>query len=272
VESGDSVAVEDPLYPGIKQVLLAAGARLARVAVDEEGLDPARLPAKSRLVFVTPSHQFPTGAIMPLARRLKLLEWAREKNAVIIEDDYDGEFHYAGSPVESLQGLDTEGRVLYVGTFSRTMFPALRIGYLVAPKSLVATITAAKWVSDLHSATLEQESLAAFISSGLYERHLRRLRRRNAARRAVLLEAIDQHLHDRVDISGDGAGAHIILWPRRYIPEEVGLRRAAERNVRIYGISRFHLVRPSSDGFMLGYSRMNEKEIREGIRLLAEVL
>ncbi len=271
VERGDSVAVEDPQYPGIKQVLLAAGARLSRVAVDEGGLNPANLPEKPRLVFVTPSHQFPTGAIMPLVRRVALLQWAREKNAVIVEDDYDGEFHYEGRPLESLQGLDTEGRVLYVGTFSRTMFPALRIGYLIVPKSLTTAFTSAKWISDLHSATLEQESLAEFISSGMYERHLRQLRRRNAARREVLLEAVDEHLRNRVDLTGDGAGAHVILWPRNSISEYAGLAQAAGKNVRIYGIAHFYLYPAPRVGFMLGYSRMSEKEIREGIRLLADV-
>src|SRR5580704_6132548 len=138
---------------------------------------------KMRAWHVTPSHQFPTGAILPLARRLELLDWARRKAAIVVEDDYDGEFHYEGQPLESLQGLDSEGRVIYVGTFSRTIFSALRIGYLIAPKSLVAAFTAAKWLCDRHTATLEQETLAEFISTGMYERHLRRVRRRNTAHR-----------------------------------------------------------------------------------------
>jgi GntR family transcriptional regulator/MocR family aminotransferase len=160
LERGDPVAIEDPHYLGAREVFRAAGARLHRVPVDHNGLDPARLPRRARLAFVTPSHQFPTGTILPLARRLKLLEWARRANAVIIEDDYDGEFRYEGQPVESLQGLDSEGRIVYTGTFSRTVFPALRIGYLIAPKSLVPALTAAKWLSDRHTPALEQETLA----------------------------------------------------------------------------------------------------------------
>jgi GntR family transcriptional regulator/MocR family aminotransferase len=213
------VAIEDPQYNGTREVLRAAGAQLVPVPVDRDGLNPARLPDHASLVFVTPSHQFPTGAILPLARRLALIEWARRKNSVIVENDYDGEFHYEGGPLESLQGLDREGRIVYVGTFSRTVFPALRIGYLIVPKSLAAAFTMAKWLSDQHSATLEQQTLAEFITSGMYERHLRRLRRRNAARRQALLLAIRKYLGNRVEVTGEGSGAHVVLWPGRRVKE-----------------------------------------------------
>jgi GntR family transcriptional regulator/MocR family aminotransferase len=272
VDRGDRVAIEDPHYNGIREVLRVAGAQLIPVPVDREGLDPAKLPNHAKLVFVTPSHQFPTGAILPLARRLALLEWARRRNAVIVEDDYDGEFHYEGRPLESLQGLDADGRIVYIGTFSRTVFPALRIGYLIVPKSLVPAFTAAKWLNDLHSATLEQQTLAEFITTGMYERHLRRLRRRSTARREALLDAIHKNLGERVEVTGDGSGAHVVLWPKKRISEETVIARAASLGVGIYGISHCFLTRPSRAGLMLGYARMNEKEIREGIRLLSEVL
>jgi GntR family transcriptional regulator / MocR family aminotransferase len=272
LERGDPVAIENPAYHGTRRILLAAGAQLLPVPVDHDGLDPARLPAKARMCFVTPSHQFPTGAILPLARRLSLLAWARRKNAVIVEDDYDGEFRYEGQPLESLQGLDTDGRIFYVGTFSRTVFPALRVGYLIVPKSLAAVFTAAKWLNDQHSPTLEQETLAEFISSGAYERHLRRVRRRNTARRAALLEAIHEHLGNRVEITGDGAGAHIVLWPKRRVSEDAILAQAASRGVGVYGISPYFLKKSARTGIMLGYARMREAEIREGIRRLSEVL
>ena len=272
VEPGDAVAIEDPHYDGIREALRAAGARLRPVPVDAEGLDPARLPDDARMVFVTPSHQFPTGAILPLERRLALLKWARRHNAVIVEDDYDGEFHYGGRPLESLQGLDREGRIVYIGTFSRTVFPSLRIGYLISPASLVPAFTAAKWLSDLHSASLEQQTLAEFIDGGMYERHLRRLRRRNTARRAALLEAVRKYLGDRVEVSGEGAGAQVVLWPRNHVSEETAMADAAQRGVGIYGITHCFLRRPSRPGFLLGYARLSEREIREGIRLLAEVL
>lgn len=272
VESGDPVAIEDPHYNATREALRAAGARLRPVPVDREGLNPAKLPQDARLVFVTPSHQFPTGAILPLDRRLALLEWARRRNAVIVEDDYDGEFHYEGRPLESLQGLDADGRIIYVGTFSRTVFPALRIGYLVAPRSLVPAFTAAKWLNDLHSATLEQQTLAEFITSGMYERHLRRLRRRNTARRKALLDAVHRFLGNRVEVTGDRAGAQIVLWPRRHVSEEAVIANAAACGVGIYGISHCYLKRQPRPGFMLGYARLNEIEIREGIRLLSRVL
>jgi GntR family transcriptional regulator/MocR family aminotransferase len=272
VERGDSVAIEDPHYDGIRGSLRAAGARLRGVAVDRDGLNPAMLPEDARLAFVTPSHQFPTGAILPLDRRLALLQWARRRNAVIVEDDYDGEFHYGGRPLESLQGLDREGRTIYIGTFSRTVFPALRIGYLIPPRSLVATFSAAKWLSDLHSATLEQQTLAEFITSGMYERHLRRLRRRNTARRAALLAALAEYIGDRVEVTGDGAGAQVVLWPKKRVREEDVMAEAARIGVGIYGIAHCYLKKPARPGFMLGYARLNEREIGEGVRLLGKVL
>lgn len=271
VDPGDAVAIEDPHYDGIREALRAAGALLRPVPVDREGLDPKRLPADAGLVFVTPSHQFPTGAILPLERRLALLEWARRRNAVIVEDDYDGEFHYEGRPLESLQGLDREGRIVYIGTFSRTVFPAMRIGYLIAPASLVPALTAAKWLSDLHSASLEQQTLAHFIAGGMYERHLRRLRRKNAARRTALLETIAKYLGDRVEVTGDGAGAQVVLWPRKKVVEQVVVEAAAQKGVGIYGIAHCWLTRPARAGFILGYARLSEQEIREGIKLLSSI-
>jgi GntR family transcriptional regulator/MocR family aminotransferase len=272
VDPGDAVAIEDPQYDGVREALRAAGAKLRPVPVDREGLDPAQLPDDAGMVFVTPSHQFPTGAILSLDRRLALLRWARRRNAVIVEDDYDGEFHYEGRPLESLQGLDREGRIVYIGTFSRTVFPALRIGYLIAPASLVAAFTAAKWLSDLHSASLEQQTLAEFIAGGMYERHLRRLRRKNTARRAALLDAVGKYLGDRVEVTGEGAGAQVVLWPRKQVSEKAVIAAAAKRGVGIYGITHCFLRHPSRPGFLLGYARLTESEIREGIRLLGEVL
>jgi GntR family transcriptional regulator/MocR family aminotransferase len=272
IQPGDPVAIEEPGYQGTRELLRAAGARLLPVAVDREGLNPAKLPPRARLAFVTPSHQFPTGAILPLSRRLTLLRWAKQNNAALVEDDYDGEFRYEGQPLESLQGLDRGGRVIYIGTFSRTIFSALRIGYLIAPPSLVPAFTAAKWLCDRHTATLEQETLAEFILSGTYERYLRRVRRRNTARRQALLEAVRTHLGDRVEVTGEGAGAHIVLWPLHRASEETVVARAAALGVGVYGISPYFLRKPSRPGILLGYSRLREREIREGIRRLSQVL
>jgi len=272
IERGNRVAIENPGYQGTREVLRASGAHLLPIAVDRDGIDPLKLPSSARLAFVTPSHQFPTGAILPLARRIALLDWAKRRNAIIVEDDYDGEFRYDGHPLESLQGLDRQGRVIYVGTFSRTVFPSLRIGYLIVPQILVSSFSAAKWLSDRHTATLEQQALAEFIGNGIYERHLRRVRRRNATRRRVLLESIAQHLGSRVAVTGAGAGAHVVLWLKRGVREETVITHAAERGVGIYGVSRYFLGRSARPGVLLGYARMREAEIREGIRRLGEIL
>jgi GntR family transcriptional regulator/MocR family aminotransferase len=272
IDRNDPVAIEDPGYQGTKEILRAAGARILPVAVDRDGLDPERLPLRSRIAFVTPSHQFPTGATLPLPRRLALLAWAKQKNALIVEDDYDGEFRYEGRPLESLQGLDREGRVIYIGTFSRTVFASLRIGYMVVPGSVMAAFSAAKWLADRHTSTLEQETLAEFITSGMYERNLRRVRRRNAARRAALLDSIRAHIGNRVEVSGESAGAHVVLWPRRRVAEDALIAAAAEHGVGIYGIAAYFVNPPPRPGVLLGYSRIKESQIREGIRRLAKVL
>jgi GntR family transcriptional regulator/MocR family aminotransferase len=272
IERGDAVAIEDPAYQGTSEILRTAGARLLPVPVDRQGLDPDRLPASARAVFVTPSHQFPTGATLSLERRIALLDWARRRNAVVIEDDYDGEFRYEGQPLESLQGLDRDSRVVYIGTFSRTVFSSLRIGYLVAPSNLVPALTAAKWLCDRHTPNLQQHTLAEFIASGAYGRHLRRAQRRNAIRRRVLLAAVDKYLGNRVELTGDGAGAHVALWPRRRVSEENVVARAKLRGVGVYGLATYHLQPPPRPGFMLGYSRLTDGQIHEGICRLAHVL
>ena len=268
VEANDAVAIEDPGYQGMREVLRVAGARILPVPVDREGIEVSKIPAGARMAFVTPSHQFPTGAVLPLTRRLELLEWAKRHHAVIVEDDYDGEFRYGGQALESLQGLDREGRVIYTGTFSRTIFSALRIGYMIAPKGLVPALTAAKWLSDRHRASLEQQALAEFIANGMYERHLRRLRRGTAQRRDALLESIERVFGEEGEVTGEGAGAHVVLWPKRRIEESVVIARAAERGVGVYGLTGYFLDAPKRSGIILGYARLRDTEIREGIKRL----
>ena len=272
IDPGDRIAVEDPCYQGTREVLRTSGARLLGVPVDRDGLNPAKLPDGTRMVFVTPSHQFPTGAILSLPRRLNLVDWARRMDALVVEDDYDGEYRYEDQSLQSLQGLDAEGRVIYIGTFSRTVFSSLRIGYLIVPKPLISVFTSAKWLCDRHTATLEQETLAEFITSGLYERHLRRVRHRNAARREALRDAIGKYLGDKVEVTGFGAGAHIALWPTARLAETEVIAEAAALGVGVYGISPYFLSAPRRQGFMLGYSRMTESDIREGMRRLSSVL
>lgn len=276
IDAGDTVALEEPNYLGARWAFRAAGARVVPVPVDADGLDVARLGrdrTRARLVYATPSHQFPTGVVMSLSRRLALLEWASANRAWVVEDDYDSEYRYEGRPIEAVQGLDRSGRVIYVGTASKVLFPALRLGYLVVPPTLVEPFTAAKWVTDRHSATLEQLVLADFIADGHFERHLRRSRTRNAARRAALLAALHAELGDRVDVVGANAGVHLLVWLRDLSPAAVPalIDGARREGVGVYSIAPYYLRPPRQAGLMLGYAALDERTIREGIRRLARV-
>jgi GntR family transcriptional regulator/MocR family aminotransferase len=277
LDVGNGVVIEEPHYLGARQVFFAAGARLITVPVDAEGLDVRALPdtaAQVRLAYVTPSHQFPSGAIMSLMRRLALLAWAERSGAYILEDDYDSEFRYAGQPVEAMQGLDRSGRVIYVGTFSKVLFPALRLGYLVLPMPLVAPFTAAKWLTDRHTPTLEQEVLTDFIREGHFERHLRRARARNAARRTVLLETLATRLGERVEVSGANTGMHLLVWLHTVAPQQVAelIAAAGRVGVGLYSVAPYYLRPPPRAGLLLGYTALTEEEIRTGIQRLAAIL
>lgn len=277
LDPGDGVVIEDPHYEGARQVFIGAGARLVTVPVEAEGLDVAALPRKAdsaRLLYVTPSHQFPTGAVMPLERRLRLLAWARDANGYILEDDYDSEYRYDTKPVEAVQGLDRSGRVIYVGTFSKVLFPSLRLGYLVLPPPLVRPFTVAKHLTDRHTPTLEQTVLADFIRLGHFARHLRRSRARNAARRRALLEALREHLGDRVEIVGANAGIHVLVWLRNFRLSEMRrlVDRAERAGVGIYPVTPYYLRPPRRAGLLLGYASMDEPEIRAGIQRLGALL
>ena len=277
IDPGDRIIVEEPHYRGAWAVVRAAGARISTVKVDDQGLKVAQLDAKSaraRLVIVTPSHQFPTGVTMPLARRLELLAWARRVGAFIFEDDYDSEYRYSGRPIEALQALDEHGLVIYAATFSKLMFPALRVGYLALPQSLVQPFRAVKGLLDTGSPMLPQLALLDFIREGHFERHLRRSRARNAARRAALLEAIEQHIGARAEISGSDAGLHVLMWLRDTPASRANeLRdRARASGVGVYAVSPFFARPPANTGMVLGYASLTEREIREGIRKLAAAI
>ncbi len=272
LDPGDAVLIEEPSYPGARAAFVAAGARVITAPVGLDGMDVGGRAAttRARLAYVTPSHQFPTGAIMSVARRLALLAWAERIDAHVIEDDYDSEYRYVGRPVEALQGLDRSGRVIYVGTFSKLMFPALRLGYMVLPEPLVKPVLNAKALGDAGGATIEQLALADFIRDGHFERHIRRSRLRNGARRVALLAAIDRYLGDRVEVSGANAGLHVLLWLRQRPPRKHDLLgRIEAAGVRVYPVARFYAFPPKRPGFLLGYASLTEGEITEGIRRLA---
>jgi GntR family transcriptional regulator/MocR family aminotransferase len=252
----------------------AAGARLALTPVDAGGLQTERLPAQARVAYVTPCHQFPTGVIMPLERRLALLAWAARAGAWVIEDDYVSEFRYEGHPLEALQSLDRHGRVIYVGTFSKTLFPALRLAYVVLPPSLVEPFVAAKWAADRFSATLAQEALTDFITTGQFERYLRRAGNRNAARRRTLIGALRQHFGERVEIAGENTGVHLVVWLNDVKPREVEavIARARQAGVGLYSVAPFHVSPPARAGLLFGYASLSEADIRAGIRRMADAV
>ena len=273
LDPGDRVVVEEPGFEGARNAFLARDATLVPADVDDEGLDPAALPA-ARLALATPSHQYPLGGVLSWTRRASLLAWAGRHAAWVVEDDYDGEYRFDGRPVPPLKALDADDRVLYLGTFSKVMFPALRIGYVVLPRTLVEPFRRAKLIADGGSPRLEQEALAEFIARGAFERHVRRSRQRNGERRAVLLEALHERLGDRVTVAGANAGLHVVAWVRGVPGRAAGAlaRRAAEAGVGIYPITPYYLTPPAQAGFILGYSGLAAPDIRAGIARLARVL
>jgi GntR family transcriptional regulator/MocR family aminotransferase len=205
---------------------------------------------------------------------MTLLEHARRTGAFVLEDDYDGEFRYDGRPLESLQALDRDGRVLYAGTVSKLMFPALRIGYLVTPPALRDAVLAAKAFADTGTASLEQRVLADFIAEGYFERHLRRARVRNAARRTALLDALGRRFGDAIEVVGANAGLHVVAWLRDVAPGELRRLRelAAARDVGVHPVTPFYMRPPRRAGIILGYAALDEKAITEGVRRLAEAV
>ena len=277
INPGDHVALEEPAYEGARQVFAAAGARVVSVPVDRDGLQVERLPVRTprcRALYVTPSHQFPTGAVMSAPRRAELLDWARAHGSYIIEDDYDGELRYDIRPIEAIKGADVDDRVIYVGTLSKVLFPSMRLGYLVSPSALLGSFVTAKHVCDRITPALLQMSLADFMAQGHFSRHLLRAKRLCAQRRAALLHAAEQFLGDRVTIEGANAGIHVMMWvndrPASDVPAMI--RAAAERGVGIYPISPYFLEAPERAGFLLGYASMDEQMITAGIERLARVI
>ncbi|MDA7415902.1 PLP-dependent aminotransferase family protein [Xenophilus arseniciresistens] len=283
LQAGDSFVFEDPGYLMARRCFEATGAQCLAVPVDAQGLQTDALPrgAGARLAYVTPSHQFPWGGVLPIHRRVALLQWAQREQAWIVEDDYDGEFRYGQRPIEPLQAIDTQGRVIYVGTFSKALSPQLRLGYLVLPQCLVAAFRQAKRLTDRHAPVLEQRALATLIDSGAYERHVRRVRRENERRRAALLEAVARHLPPGATVSGSSAGLHVVLWlPDVPQAAEAALVAAARQaGVGVYPLSPLYAPPPATAkatarpaGLVVGYASLSPAQIDEGMRLLGAVM
>jgi GntR family transcriptional regulator/MocR family aminotransferase len=273
VDPADRVCVEDPGYPGAALVFEGYGARIAAVAVDEEGMTvPERRLRGVRLVYTTPGHQFPLGVGMSLRRRMALLEWARQAGAFIFEDDYDSEYRYAGRPMPALQGLDRDERVVFAGSFSKVLFPALRLGYLVVPQEFVEPVAATLSISTRHAPVLEQAVLCDFIVQGHFGRHIRRMREVYAERRGVLLEEARRHLVGLLEITGVEAGLQTAGWLAPGISDAAATRAAARRNVEVTPLSRYTRGGMARHGLQLGFAAVDPPEIRRGVRELAAAL
>ena len=272
---GDPAWMEEPGYPGAAAVLRAIGAKICGVSVDAEGLDlerGIRRWPRPKLVYVTPAHQFPLGVTMSLRRRLALLEWARKAGVLIFEDDYDSEYRYSGRPVPALQGLDRAGVVIFGGSFSAVMFPAMRLGYLVVPAEMVDEFAAAQSVSTHHPPLLGQAVLCDFISEGHFARHIRRMREVYAERLGVLLKGAREKLDGLIEISNVEAGLQTVGWLQQGQDAEVTAQAAAERDVELVPLRRYAFGRTSSRGIVLGFAAVEPKELRRGVEELAAVL
>lgn len=274
VDPGDGVVMEEPGYALARQVFEAVGTTVIPVPVDAEGLCAGDLPP-ARLAYTTPSHQFPLGGVLSASRRRDLLAWAARVGAHVIEDDYDSEYRYDIAPVPPLQVMDDEGRVLYLGTVSKTLSPTLRLGWLVVPPALAEAFASAKRLTDRHTPWLEQEALAALIEDGAYERHIRRARRRNAERRAALLAALTAWLGDSIVVEGAAAGLHVVVWlldvPATKEAALVAAGRAA--GIGLHLVTPLHAEGvPGRVGLVMGYAGLEVAAIERGVEVLAEVL
>jgi GntR family transcriptional regulator/MocR family aminotransferase len=278
VNKGDTVCMEDPGYVGAVRIFEAAGARQVPFAIDEQGAKlPGKAGQKAKLAYLTPAHQAPLGVAMSLARRLEMLEWARQTGALLFEDDYDGEYRYSARPVPSLQGLDQNGMVLFAGSFSKVLFPALRLGYLVVPEDLVERFAAAKSILNRHTPLLEQTVLCEFIDAGHFGRHLRRMREVYSERLGVLLEEGKKRLGGVLEISEIEAGLQTMGWLAKEFDGGAVATAAAGRGVEVIPLEAFYrspqeFKKQERDGLQMGFASVGPKEIRRGVEELARVL
>ena len=270
---GDRVCMEDPGYLGARMVFEAVGANVSAVRMDDQGMKVRDQSLRGvRLVYVTPGHQFPLGITMSLSRRLELLEWVRESGALIFEDDYDSEYRYSGPPIPALQGFDRHGLVIFAGSFSKVLFPSLRLGYLVIPPDRVPHFAATMSLTTRHAPVPEQAVLCDFITEGHFGRHLRRMREVYAERLSVLLKCAREKLAGLLEISEIEAGLQTVGWLREGIDGESATRAAAGRDVEVFPLSRYSRGRVAREGLQLGFAAVDPNEIRRGVQDLATAL
>ena len=271
IDPGDKVWLEDPGYPGARQAFALVGAKLVPVRVDGEGLDVTqgiRRARDARLAYITPSHQFPLGSTLSATRRMALLAWAERSGAWIVEDDYDSEYRFGGRPLSALQGSDAAGRVIYVGSFSKVMFPALRLGYVVVPRDLLPAFAVIREATDTFTATLPQAAMTDFIREGHFARHLRRMRQVYRERYVALVEAIQEQMPDQLQLIGTDTGMHLTAFLPEGADDVEFTRRAAAAGISVRPLSICYLKPPRRGGLILGYGGATPAQIREGVRIL----
>ena len=275
LEPNDRIAVEEPGYFGAHRALRSAGAELVPVPVDEEGLHVPTLQrrgANVRAVYVTPSHQYPLGTTMSASRRFALLDWAARHGAWILEDDYDSEFRYISRPVGALQGMDVHDRVIYMGTFSKALFPALRVGYVVVPPSLWSRFLDSRFAFDLFTPTLYQRALAEFLEQGHFARHLRRMRSAYLERRNALLRGIELHCRDLVRVHNSDAGLHVTVVLRDGVDDHDVATRLGHRGIATLALSTSYIGNARRQGLLLGFGCAEPQRLLEATRILGDVL
>jgi len=275
LKTGDKVWIEDPGFLGARASFIAANANLVPVPVDNEGLNTAsgiERCSDPNLIYVTPSHQYPLGSTLSLSRRLALVKLAARCGAWIIEDDYDSEFRYVGRPLAALQGLDTEQRVIYIGTLSKVLFPSIRIGYIVAPPDLFDALLSARCLSGHQSATLDQAVLADFISQGHFARHIRRMRVLYAERQQALVNSAKSELKGLLEIKPSEAGMHLLGWLPEHVDDHEAFRQATAAGVEVTPLSAYCIEPPKRGALRLGYTGYKSREIWRATRRLAEAL
>ena len=269
LEPRDTVAIEEPCYVLPRRLFESHGARVVGVPVDSEGLVVDALPRRARLIYVTPSHQYPLGVAMSLPRRLALLAWAERHGVAIVEDDYDSEFRFHDRPIEPLHLLDTAGRVIYIGTFSKTLLPTLRLGFVVTPPSLTAAVQKAKFLTDWHTALLPQIALAQFLDEGGFARHIRRMRGVYQVRHEIITHALTHELAQHLELIPSAVGLHVAAVARRSVAEIRALvERAAARGVAVRELATASYASPPRAGLLVGYGAIPTDRVAEGLRRL----
>ena len=274
IDKGDSVWFEEPGYAGARDAFRYAGASLVPISVDENGFDiesAIQTCSNARMAFVTPSHQYPLGSVLSLERRVKLLEWARDNQSWIVEDDYNSDFRYVGRPLMSLQGLDTTDRAIYMGTFSKILFPALRVGYLVLPKQLVKKFVDLRQATDGFAPTFTQAVLAEFMRQGHFDSHLRRMRKLYAQRQQALLNAL-QPLSDFIDVQTADSGMHLVARLRVAVADTEIAARAADSGITLLPLSTYYMADRSENGFILGYAGFEKEVMHKGVDVIRGII